>query len=81
VSKTSRNGIEVRPSWNYGFSQFGGQEAAVTVEMLESCRNAMEQVRDELRKLNAVFACTNFQAIPGVLRAIRKNTAKKKKKP
>lgn len=32
-------------------------------------------IRDELQKLNAVFACFNFTNMPAILRQIRKNTA------
>lgn len=39
----------------------------------------LADVRDELRKLNRVFACPNFQQVPQVLRQIRRNTAKKRK--
>ncbi len=37
-------------------------------------------LRDELKKLNAVFSCHRFQDIPHNLDAIRKNTTKKKRK-
>ena len=37
-------------------------------------------VRDELRKLNAVFACPNFLAVPSVLRGVEKNTRKPRRK-
>lgn len=37
-------------------------------------------IRDELQTLNAVFRCRNFLEIPVVLRAIRRNTAKPRKK-
>lgn len=36
-------------------------------------------IRDELQKLNAVFACHNARAIPGLLRRIARNTTKKRK--
>lgn len=32
-------------------------------------------IRRELRRLNAAISCQNFQAIPGHLRGIRRNTA------
>lgn len=37
-------------------------------------------IRDELQKLNALLGCHNFTAIPNVLRGIRRNTAKPRKK-
>jgi len=72
MSKVKRNGISQRPSWNYMFDGWPGPERAA-VEMLESCRNTMEEVRDELRKLNALLACRNFTSIPTTLRGIRKD--------
>lgn len=38
-------------------------------------------IRDELQKLNRVFACGNFQRIPLVLDEIKRNTKKPRKKP
>lgn len=37
-------------------------------------------LRDELKKLNAVFSCHNFLEVPQILREIRRNTRKPKKK-
>lgn len=37
-------------------------------------------IRDELKKLNAVFGCQNFQAIPRKLDAIRRQLPTPKKK-
>lgn len=37
-------------------------------------------IRAELQKLNAVFACQNFLDVPNLLRAINKNTRKPKKR-
>lgn len=37
-------------------------------------------IRDELKQLNRVFACANFQNIPHVLGRISANTAKPKRK-
>ena len=34
-------------------------------------------IRDELKRLNALLHCENFQAIPNLLRAIEPNTKKK----
>lgn len=35
-------------------------------------------IRDELKRFNNLFHCTNFMKIPGKLEAIRRNTAKKR---
>ena len=37
-------------------------------------------IRDELKRLNRVFACSNFQNVPHVLRRISANTAKPRRK-
>ena len=37
-------------------------------------------IRDELKKLNQLLGCENFIAIPSILRAVRANTAKPRKK-
>lgn len=37
-------------------------------------------IRSELRKLNGIIGCTNFTEIPRILRAIQKNTTKRKYK-
>jgi hypothetical protein len=36
-------------------------------------------LRDELKRLNALLHCSNFTAIPNILRAVRSNTAKPRK--
>lgn len=36
-------------------------------------------IREELRRLNAVFACRNFQEVPTILRRISNHTAKPRK--
>lgn len=36
-------------------------------------------IRRELKKLNAVFACPNFLEVPRTLRDIKRNTAKRKR--
>ena len=35
-------------------------------------------IRDELQRLNGLLNCRNFTGIPGTLRAIRRNTTKRK---
>lgn len=37
-------------------------------------------IRRELRRLNSVLACPNFQAIPKILRRVSSNTAKPRKR-
>lgn len=37
-------------------------------------------IYQELKRLNTLLHCSNFVGIPGTLRAIRKNTAKPKRK-
>ena len=37
-------------------------------------------IRRELRRLNALLACPNFTGIPRTLTAIKRNTAKRRKK-
>lgn len=39
----------------------------------------MMDIREELRKLNRLLHCENFQDIPRTLRYIRSNTAKPRK--
>lgn len=36
-------------------------------------------IRDELRRLNTLLHCPNFTDIPQILRAVRKNTTKRRK--
>lgn len=51
------------------------------VERHEDARLAvLMDLRDELKQLNRVFACHNFQAVPDLLRAIKSNTTKPRKK-
>lgn len=37
-------------------------------------------IRDELKRLNFLLHCRNFQGIPSVLKEISSNTAKKRRK-
>lgn len=41
---------------------------------------ALYDIRDELKRLNSVLNCPNFQAIPRKLDRISKNTAKPRKR-
>lgn len=40
----------------------------------------LQDIRDELQQLNRLLGCANTIAIPEVLRAIRRNTAPKRRK-
>jgi len=61
MSTTTRKGKMHRPSYLYksGFEE---------LEMMESCRNVMEQVREELKRMN------------WTLKRISRNTAKPRRK-
>ena len=52
-----------------------------TVHDWESLHAAiLMDIRDELKQLNALLGCSNFRAIPRVLRTIYRNTAKPRQK-
>jgi hypothetical protein len=52
-----------------------------TTHSLESIHAALlMDIRDELKRLNALLHCSNFQDIPARLSAIRRNTAKPRKR-
>ena len=53
-------------------SVYGNYDATICAILLD--------IRDELQTLNKVFQCRNFLDIPGVLRSIKTNTTKRKKK-
>jgi hypothetical protein len=40
----------------------------------------LQEIRDELQRLNALLSCPNFVQIPQVLRAIRANTARPRRR-
>ncbi len=42
--------------------------------------HVLMDIRAELQKLNRVFACPNFQAVPRILRRISANTSKPKRR-
>jgi len=42
--------------------------------------NVLLDIRDELQRLNRLLQCQNFRRIPFVLRSIRQNTSKPRKK-
>lgn len=54
--------------WNCSDRDPPGYEAAHLAVMMD--------IRDELKRLNLLLHCYNFTQIPGVLRSIRRNTAK-----
>lgn len=37
-------------------------------------------IRDELKQLNRLLSCSNFTKIPQILRTIRRNTTKRKRR-
>lgn len=47
-------------------------DAAVT-------RAILLDIREELKRLNGLLHCHNFVEIPSILRAVKKNTTKKRK--
>ena len=47
-----------------------------TVAVLQVCMD----IRDELVKLNALLHCPNFTGMPAVLRQVRANTSKPKRR-
>lgn len=53
-------------------------------ETLEDWQQAqlavLMDIRDELKRMNAVIQCSNFIAVPSILRRISTNTAKPRKK-
>lgn len=58
-------------NWNLGEPVMTWEEASVAVLM---------DIRDELKQLNRIFACPNFQQVPRILKTIRANTTKRKRK-
>lgn len=49
-----------------------------TYEQAQLC--VLMDIRDELKRLNKLLHCHNFVSIPQVLKGIRRNTTKKKRK-
>lgn len=79
MSEISRGVKSVRPAWDHATKNMFNGLGDYQLEMLESCRNVMEQVRDEMKKLNSLLHCQNFIAIPRKLDAIKRNTARKRR--
>jgi len=42
--------------------------------------SVLMDIRDELKRLNNLLHCHNFVSIPQILKGIRRNTTKKKRK-
>ena len=78
-SEIQRGNKMVRPAFIY--DDEGRTIEKTQCELLESCRNVMEDVVSELRRLNSTLNCPNFLRIPRSLRKIASNTAKPKRKP
>lgn len=53
-------------------------DGTITWERVDTA--LLMDIRDELQTLNRIFQCQNFLEIPRVLRAIRRNTAKPRKR-
>ena len=67
-------------NWNLkekpGRSPDGGETYSVdTIKM-----SVLLDIRDELQTLNRVMSCPELRSIPGLLRRIARNTAKKKRR-
>ena len=82
MSQVLVKGKDHRPAWNYGLGTHWSDHDAMTRQlmMLESLRNATEQVRDELKKLNQIFSCSNFTNMPQDVRKIRNRLTRKRRK-
>ena len=65
-------------NWNLtaGTKQRDGTNTVPTLTV--QCALLMD-LRDELKKLNALLCCHNFIEIPHTLKAIKRNTAKKRR--
>lgn len=51
-----------------------------TISQSDAHLAVMMDIRTELQKLNRVLYCPNFTAIPGILRTIRRNTTKPRRR-
>lgn len=56
----------------WGLKENASQEEARLAVLMD--------IRDELQALNRIIACPNFLQIPRILREIRRNTTKKRKR-
>lgn len=57
-----------------------GHDSDQTVDNVVVNQALLMDIRDELQKLNRVFACPDFIAIPRTLTRIARNTTKKRRK-
>jgi hypothetical protein len=69
-SEVKRKGKFLRPAWNHQDDTWDDLQ----LEMQESIRNVLEDIRGELQQLNRTLGCPNFQAIPARLKRISRNT-------
>ena len=58
----------------------GTTHADVQCALLMDIRDELKLVTAEMRRMNSVIQCSNFIAIPEVLRRISRNTAKPRRK-
>lgn len=77
-AKVTWAGKDHRPTWDYSGERgkWRSYEQA-SLQMLESCRNVMEDVVAELKSLNALLHCHNFTRIPATLDKVVTNTTRK----
>lgn len=53
-------------------------DGTTTIEVVQVA--VLMDIRYELQKLNLLLHCPNFTAIPAILRTIRRNTTKRKRR-
>lgn len=68
MSREANQEWDIRPDSNGGFSWPAAQLAV------------LQDIRDELRRIRIIAECPNTTAIPALLRSIKRNTSKKRKK-
>lgn len=64
--------------WNLDGKEVNGRSSGVSPEHLHAA--LLMDLRDELQRLNRLLHCHNTVAIPELLRAIKRNTTKRKRK-
>lgn len=70
-------------NWNVHPTALNGNEysnQAASLAVLMDIRDESKLIVSELRTLNNLLSCPNFLTIPRTLRAIQRNTTKKKVK-
>lgn len=65
-------------NWNLPEGKHGVRSTTHSWESIHSA--LLMDIRDELKELNRLLNCRNFIAIPSILRGIRTNTTKRKRK-